>query len=303
MTTAVSAAAPDPSSLRLWTAASSSMGTAGLTDCCGQPRCGSRRGVAHPAEVDRGCGPDSSRGGGRGRRRVLARGGGPGRAGLFAKRLAWAGLDPERLGEWLPWRAPERTERRRAAARVVAGARGAARGGSQRDRDDAPARGRPADASDIPFADLLAPIVSWNAERLARELGTEHRRRVADAAWDGLQSALLQRLAEICAPTLGQEFSLTRTAGANLTLGLLADAGARAPHRGRYRAWCRDQLADGLTGILGKYPVLGRLIVMVGQQWRRNTAQLLSRVARDRQLLSARLGCPRQHRSSASRPD
>lgn len=217
----------------------------------------------------------------------------PAGAGLFAKRLAWAGLDPERLGEWLPMAsapsAPSDAERLPEWWQELEELRAAARSAT---RDDAPARGRPADASDIPFADLLAPIVSWNAERLARELGTEHRRRVADAAWEGLQNALLQRLAEICAPTLGQEFSLTRTAGANLTLGLLADAGAGAPHRGRYRAWCRDQLADGFTGILGKYPVLGRLIVVVAQQWRRNTAQLLSRVARDRQLLSARLGVP-----------
>ena len=212
----------------------------------------------------------------------------PDGAGLFEKRLQWGGLDPGRLSEWLPvggtsaaaaagqppWLPELQQLRRDVRQQALAGA------------TEAWDPSEPGAA----FADLLQPMVSWNWRRLVEHEPTA--KRVTPATGRALRTALLRRLSEVCGRALGAEFDRTRTPGATIALKLLPEATEAMHPNGRYQQWCRDHLSDGLGDLLDQYPVLGRLIVLVGTQWRLNTAEMLTRIEHDRGLLSSRFGIP-----------
>ncbi len=199
----------------------------------------------------------------------------PWNAGLFARRLAWGGLDDADLDALLAGAAaplesppdwwPELIE-------MCAGA------GSDR----CPKTGDPA----IPFADLLAPLAAWNLEKLREVAGF-----LPEAGHD-LSTALLQRLSTLCAGALEEDFARTRTAGRSLLLRFGISAEAEEHGTGVYDSWCRKHLSDGLSTLFGKYPVLCRVIAVSCRQWRMNAAALLRRIHADRALLERRFGIP-----------
>src|SRR5690606_26543034 len=80
----------------------------------------------------------------------------------------------------------------------------------------------------------------------------------------------------------------TRSAGESL----MARLGWAPTGTSAYRQWCADQARDGLTGLLLRFPVLGRLLSVTTTNWARTTAAMVTRVDRHRHELSDIFGIP-----------
>lgn len=149
---------------------------------------------------------------------------------------------------------------------------------SLNDRVDADA----AISGQIPFAHLLAPIAAAEVRRL-EESGVEplHAQVRRDC-----ERHLLSRLSQTAAAALSEAMWRDAPFGAQL----LARGGVTAgdPGRERYLAFCDQHRRNGLAEIFIEYPVLGRLLATVIDQWHRTSALLLDRLARNRRVLAER---------------
>jgi type 2 lantibiotic biosynthesis protein LanM len=226
----------------------------------------------------------------------------PDDAGLFARRLAWDGLDeagvarPTEAGAPVAVRGPDwwdELEDLRAACREAAGLADVGDNewadGVERSATDSC---RHAQQARIPFVHLLRPPADTALDRLRREVRPDAFAVLSPGALDDARHALLLRLAEISARVLFEEFTAGRPFGRSAMLALSPPAGAGAPRK-RYVAFCRRHLRDGLGSLLAAYPVLGRLLVTVCRQWRETLAEFLERIRGDRDLLGASLGVDR----------
>ena len=104
---------------------------------------------------------------------------------------------------------------------------------------------------------------------------------------------LLRRLSEVCGRAFAEDLADTRPVGTTLILRLGAPPPGGPAGTAVYEAWCRRHLESGLRHLLERFPPLGRLIVLVCGQWRRNAANLLRRLQADRDVLEERFGIPR----------
>ncbi|MEI6450630.1 MAG: type 2 lanthipeptide synthetase LanM, partial [Actinomycetes bacterium] len=224
----------------------------------------------------------------------------PDDAGLFARRLAWDGLD-ETCVELLfrPGAGPHGTHAAwwdelvhlRAACRQAAAGPAddlAWLEGLEAGMNEAPSSAPPGEP--IPFAHLLWPLVRRSWDQLAASLDREIVRPRAAQARDDVRGALLERLSRVCVRALIEDFIRDRPFGRGLMLALAGGPAAAGARRDRYASWCRANLRDGLSRLLGEYPVLGRIVAVICLQWRRNLAELLRRVHADRGALRATFG-------------
>jgi type 2 lantibiotic biosynthesis protein LanM len=134
-------------------------------------------------------------------------------------------------------------------------------------------------SSPLPFADVLVPVVlaaHQHCIALTRDAST----RLTDDAHLALQHALLARLSWLCAPVLMQSFAMFRLL---TNAGLPAQEANRAvpAERATYQRFVAYLRQRGLAQVLLTYPVLGRLLATVVQQWIGCTATLLTRLTAD----------------------
>ncbi|MDZ7576969.1 MAG: type 2 lanthipeptide synthetase LanM [Candidatus Nanopelagicales bacterium] len=212
----------------------------------------------------------------------------PDNAGLFAKRLAWAGLSSRDVAPLLLLDSAPRADATDWWADLEA-MRDACRrsqrsvGGSN--------RVDPVDPG-IPFAALLDPLVRWNWTQACQR--RPRLRDLAIGAQESAQRTLLQGLSSLCSQGFAADFDETRPMGATLLLQLGSRPVGQEHPTAVYDEWCRRHLADGLTRMLGRFPVLGRLISVSCAQWRSNLVAMMQRVDGDRELLQAHFGIPGQ---------
>ncbi len=185
----------------------------------------------------------------------------PDDAGLFERRLSWAGLTetaarnmlvdiPVKAADWL-----EELQHLQAAARTT--------------HDG---------LTHVPFAPLLAPLVADVWERLCS---------TCDAAWlqpweaparTALQQDLANRISSVVIDAWYADFTQTRPAGA----GIMAQIGITDGDDTVFRQWCVAQAEDGLTRLLRKYPVLGRLMSVTSTNWAASTRAMIQRLHQHR---------------------
>ena len=224
----------------------------------------------------------------------------PDDAGLFARRLAWDGLGEARVaplfrpgagpdGERAAWW-KELIALRDACRRAAAGPADGLAWLEGLDAAIGGAAPRPPHGEPIPFAHLLWPLVRQSWDQLAASLDREIVGPLASRARDDARGALLERLSRVCVRALMEDFTRDRPFGRGLMLALGAGPAAAGARRERYASWCRANLRDGLSRLLGEYPVLGRIVATICLQWRRNLAELLQRVHADRGALRASFG-------------
>jgi type 2 lantibiotic biosynthesis protein LanM len=222
----------------------------------------------------------------------------PDDAGLFRRRLAWDGLDAHVAARLLTEEAPaaapaptwwEELDSLRAACREAAGAAGLGDEGwlAAADRRLEAASGA-ATTGAVPFAHFLWPLAERSLGRLERDADEAALAALSAEARSDCLRALLDRLAEVTTRTLFEEFARERPFGRSLMLRLRPEAGSDAL-RGRYAAFCRLHLRDGLDSLLASYPVLGRLIATVCRQWRESLHDFLRHLHDDRGVLAASL--------------
>jgi len=144
-----------------------------------------------------------------------------------------------------------------------------------------------------PFEELWWPICHWAPEQVQHRLPAIVLDRVAPQALRALARALLERLADLGEHALFEEFSRYRGAGRTLLAGMSGDQPDDGPpERDAYAAFIEHHLSDGLTEMLTRYPVLGRLVSTVVQSWFEASQELLERVHHNRAVLSDVFGIP-----------
>lgn len=213
---------------------------------------------------------------------------------LFARRLAWDGLDAERAlavangvrladGAGLPtW-----TEvLRRGVARATELAPLSRAEIAQRCaflKADEPCA----------FEQVLAPFVEIASERLTAE-APDLDALVTPAALADMQRHLLQWLCAAGAETLGLEFSLARSlapVGSGFQVYWFGHAdGGGAPGSERYDAFVRELLGGGLARVVEEFAFLGRLLGRVTELWTESSLEFVDRLRADRGELQRAFG-------------
>ena len=139
-------------------------------------------------------------------------------------------------------------------------------------------------AEDIPFQELLQPLVVLAWKRLTEEEGV--RLDLLHAGTLGpMKTRLLRRLSAIAAKTLYEAFQVYRqrhSSGLERMLGRLQPSASRRIYQGFHQ----HLISGGWGELFDSYPVLGRLLCETVERWVTFTARWLWRLDRDRQILA-----------------
>lgn len=206
----------------------------------------------------------------------------PDNAGLFERRLSWAGLTDADVKALLAGLPDESTPP--AWWSTFTWLIDAAGDDDERRPDEAwlatvDAR-LPDAAREVPFIHLLWPLVeaSWiriaDAEPAVSVLSAQAR---TDAC-----VYLASRLADLAAPSLVRGLAARRSVGQSFLLAISKETNlSSASGRGEYAALCRRQAQTGWADVLSDVPVLARLLAVCVDQWSQVIAELVRRVAAD----------------------
>lgn len=137
----------------------------------------------------------------------------------------------------------------------------------------------------LPFEDLLLPVILVARQKLSQQLGITAAKcscleLLTESAYLSLERNLLQRLVNLCTPTLNNEFSYFRPLGHSLLTLLLQDTQTVA-NSVHYNAFVQKLLSDGLLTFFQKYPVLGRLVVTTVDYWVEAIAEFIQHLQAD----------------------
>lgn len=141
----------------------------------------------------------------------------------------------------------------------------------------------PAEAMDVPFADLMAPCLLVARQRLCTALAAHQpsggvNGLLTDAARAGLERALLQRLGRIAGPSLLALFDTRRQASP--LLWALFTQTDQLP-KASYQAFVVEQLGNGYQALGEGWPVALRFMAELVDQWAESTAEFLGRLTQD----------------------
>lgn len=199
-------------------------------------------------------------------------------AGLFTKRLTWAGLSTEQaLAMLSDSQMATRDDWWPTLSALTKACAESAHGQEPMAWLEQLDQMLPASAGDIPFAHALLPAADW-AFGQALEHYPGALEYLAPAAVDRLRGHAVQRLAELASRPLAEMFTAEQSVGAALVLSLGSEASAS---RERYAAFCHGLARTGWVSLLDAYPVLGRLVATAIDTWTSVTAQLLRRLIDD----------------------
>ena len=195
----------------------------------------------------------------------------PGDTEAFGKRLLWSGWDIETARAYLdslPFVDADAWEAERRAAYAL------------------PVPDDEGDIAEIPFGDVLAPLVRESAHRMAELTGGGYS-RLAPAVQASFERSLLERLLQITGRALYHAFSVERTRLRHAAPWLALTGGDRT-----YRSVAGALKADALGAFFQRYPVAARLCQTACAQWRTATAEFLDRLVADGPSLAEGLGNP-----------
>lgn len=139
----------------------------------------------------------------------------------------------------------------------------------------------PVPAEGGPFVDLFLPLGRDLVDDLARRHDFS---RWSEAARRDLGWSLLQRLVPLFADSLYEWFRIFRKVQEPAFPGAITDP-ARLPTTEIYEAYLAWLRSGHLQRLVRKLPVLGRLFVVVSEQWQTFAAELLQRLESDYPLL------------------
>ncbi|UPV75810.1 type 2 lanthipeptide synthetase LanM family protein [Halorussus limi] len=137
----------------------------------------------------------------------------------------------------------------------------------------------------VPFVDLLAPVVSYAREQIDPSVAPAEVPPVADA----MEPWLYKRLARLSAHPLFVEFK-TYVAHHDRELALAEDPDPPEDDRRHYRGFVDAMLGDGFVRFVEEYALLARLLVTTVRQWVSAVEEFSARLAADRESLREWLG-------------
>ncbi len=202
---------------------------------------------------------------------------------LFARRLAWGGLDEPSVRRSLggaALRDPSNPPAWTALLREITEALQAAK------VDSTPHPFYDPDL-ELPFQDLVAPVVLLAGRRL------EDRVRpclplLADGALAGLQRALLKRIAVVSADSLYKELSVFRSREMS-GIDLLFYRATGQSGRDLYLDFAEHLAGGGWKAFFLEYAALSRLLATIVEFWIESSAEFLERLAGDFEAIAAEL--------------
>lgn len=137
------------------------------------------------------------------------------------------------------------------------------------------------------FVDLWLPICKQAVKTLeTRFKYNNEEQHICRNVFHQLSDSLMDRLCAIGDQALWEKFCINRRPGAMLLAHLGASGdGSGPPVREYYEAFIRSQRCDGLASLLNEFPVLGRFIGTVVEQWYQHSYEMLYRISKDRRVL------------------
>lgn len=192
----------------------------------------------------------------------------------FAKRLAWDGLDSDRLRSLLHKVSfsdkeglPEWAETLKLVLQRI----------PLQESD------RQFENSPVPFKEIYLPFVAYAKEQLIARAGTSYH-LLADECHVVLESGLLDWLSRLCAQTLDLEFTVFRSFRKPVLTLSGASWFGRLPGNqpsDRYQAFINEMLEGKLVSFLKEYSVLARFMGTLTNLWIESTLEFLSRLETD----------------------
>jgi type 2 lantibiotic biosynthesis protein LanM len=198
---------------------------------------------------------------------------------LFQRRLAWSGLDEQRLRQLLGGaRLPEPVElphwtdvlEELTSSHLPAELQSGADDAWQRFFDF---------ELELPFQELLAEFVVIASRRLAAK-AAPHLKQLGPDALAGLERALLKRIAVVSAQCLYHEFSIFRSQRMSGIDFLFARTTGEIG-REVYQEFVHSLRNGGWKDFFVQYAALARLLVTIVEYWIDSSAEFLDRLAAD----------------------
>jgi type 2 lantibiotic biosynthesis protein LanM len=219
----------------------------------------------------------------------------PGEPEQLLKRLRWSGITPEDLKLWAPSSSPSpdhgnsatRSDWRYGVSQICAAL--------MEHWDDPLLRYQQNHhVVQIPFIDLWSPAVEHGLAALRdRRNNSSDTLHITDSAYKAIGQTLLKRLAHVGEQLLWSEFKNSSAPGDILLAHLgYPSGGSKPPSRNRYRRFVRTHRRDGLSSLIRKYPVFGRLIGTVWLLWLETATTMLDRISKDAHILEEYFGIP-----------
>ena len=131
----------------------------------------------------------------------------------------------------------------------------------------------------IPFEEVYLPFVQVARQKLIAQTGVSYQ-LLSEKAHTSLERSLLERLASVGAQSLHLEFStfrLLKQSSLSRLLGQLQGSGAKE----HYQNFIKGLITGGLLSFFQQYSVLARLMSTVTDFWVEATAEFLQRLASD----------------------
>jgi type 2 lantibiotic biosynthesis protein LanM len=131
-----------------------------------------------------------------------------------------------------------------------------------------------------PFEEILVPFIKV-ARRKLRDRVSFSYKLLSEDAYIALEYSLLQRLADLCAPTLDLEFSIFRFSSRAFAFNNLTGQFSNNPPKEKYTEFVKHLLSGGLLSFFEEYSVLARLMSTAIDFWVDFISEFLMRLASD----------------------
>lgn len=139
----------------------------------------------------------------------------------------------------------------------------------------------------VAFQEFWLPVTAWALTQLKSSLALCVTQHISPDAWDSMRLALLQRLSNISESVLFAIFNRERNFDAMMNAYLsIGDSASASLPTTIYDLFVKRNQEDSLQAVFSEFPVLGRHLVTTIELWHATMAEFLSRLARDRELLS-----------------
>lgn len=195
----------------------------------------------------------------------------------FQRRLAWAGLDLDRVRALLidteeDWEIPL-PQWASTLERVISKAKSL----SSQEIFTPQCYSDP--ENPIPFEHFYLPCILVAREMLSSKVNSPLE-LLSKSTIAQLEQQLLRQLSEICTTTLMAEFSDFRSSGSTVKEFFLSQI-IKCKSKEKYQLFIHDLFTDGLFSLFEKYSVLGKLLAINIELWSDATAEFINRLAED----------------------
>ncbi|MCP5197270.1 MAG: type 2 lantipeptide synthetase LanM [Gammaproteobacteria bacterium] len=143
----------------------------------------------------------------------------------------------------------------------------------------------------VPFWQLLGPLVAVSSEALANQLGHLKDKRIS-TVWPHMQLALFEMLGRLAARALYVEFNVARSLAKQESPGVWLSPEAAKRSTAFFDNYMQELCADEEATVLKRYPVMARNCCLVAENWVHTLGEFTQRLDREFHALEDTFGGP-----------